>query len=70
MALLCPECESAVSVDVDEAEEGDVFPCEDCGAELEIVSLSPVRVEVVDDSGYDDPEETLFPAGDDDGEDG
>ena len=64
MALLCPECESPVIVDVDEAEEGDIMPCEDCGVELEIVSLSPLRVEAVDDSGYDDPEETPFHSGD------
>jgi alpha-aminoadipate carrier protein LysW len=68
MALLCPECESAVVVDVDEAEEGDIVPCEDCGVELEIVSLSPLKVEPVDDTGYDDPEESLFPSGDEEDE--
>ena len=52
-----------MALDVDEAEEGDVVPCEDCGADLEILSLSPLKVEVVDDSGYDDPEETPFHVG-------
>lgn len=66
MAVLCPECESPVVVDADEAEEGDTFPCEECGVDLEIVSTSPVRIEVVDNSGYDDPEETAYPAGDED----
>ena len=69
MALLCPECESPVIVDADEAEEGDIVPCEDCGVELEIVSLSPLRIEAVDDSGYDDPEESPFPAREDEDDD-
>ena len=60
MALLCPECESPIVIDVDEVEEGETIPCEECGTDLEIVSLDPLKVAVVDDSGYDDPEESIF----------
>lgn len=63
MALLCPECESPVVIDVDEVEEGDIIPCEECGADLEIASLDPIKITLVDDSGYHDPEESVF-AGD------
>lgn len=58
MAVLCPECESPVQIEVDEMEEGDTLACEDCGAELEILSLEPLKLTLVDDSGYDDPEDS------------
>jgi alpha-aminoadipate carrier protein LysW len=61
MAVLCPECESLVEVDPDIAEEGDTIECDECGAELEIVSLEPVKVVLVDPAGYDDPDELSFP---------
>ena len=57
MAILCPECESPIVIDPDEVEEGDTISCDDCGAELEIASLDPVKLSLVDDSGYDDPED-------------
>ncbi len=60
MAVLCPECESPVVIDVDEMEEGDTIACEECGADLEIVSLDPPKVTLVDDSGYDDPDDPRF----------
>lgn len=60
MSVLCPECETPVVVDVDGAEEGDTISCEECGADLEIVSLEPLKVTAIDDSGYDDPEETVY----------
>jgi alpha-aminoadipate carrier protein LysW len=60
MSALCPECESLVMVDVDAVEEGDSVECEECGAELEIASLDPLKVVQVDASGYDDPEVLPF----------
>ena len=66
MAVLCPECESPVLIDPDEVEEGDTVACEDCGADLEIVSLEPIKLTVVDDSGYDDPEDSLLIPGEED----
>jgi alpha-aminoadipate carrier protein LysW len=60
MSVLCPECESVVVVDPAVVEEGDTVECEECGAELEIVSLEPLKVVLLDGSGYDDPEELSF----------
>jgi alpha-aminoadipate carrier protein LysW len=68
MAVLCPECESPVVIDVDEMEEGDTIACEECGTDLEIVSLDPPKLAVVDDSGYDDPEDPRFLADEDEEE--
>jgi len=46
MAVVCPECDSPIDVDVDEVEEG------------EIVSVDPLELAAVDDAGYDDEDTT------------
>jgi alpha-aminoadipate carrier protein LysW len=58
MAVLCPECDTPIVVDADEAEEGETVTCEECGTELEIVSLDPVELAPIEDEGYDDEEPT------------
>ncbi len=54
MAKLCPECDNPLSIDVDEVDEGETVTCDECGAELEIVSVDPLEVAPVDAEGYDD----------------
>jgi alpha-aminoadipate carrier protein LysW len=54
MAVVCPECDNPIIVDVDEVEEGETVQCDECGMDLEIVSLDPLEVAAIDDSGYDD----------------
>ena len=54
MAVVCPECDNPIVVDVDEVEEGESVTCEECGIDLEIVSLDPLELAPVDDAGYDD----------------
>jgi alpha-aminoadipate/glutamate carrier protein LysW len=43
MSPLCPECEAQVAIDT-ETVVGEVVPCADCGAELEVTSLAPAHV--------------------------
>jgi alpha-aminoadipate carrier protein LysW len=40
---MCPECDGQLSVPED-AIKGEIVPCPDCGAELEITSLDPLAV--------------------------
>jgi alpha-aminoadipate/glutamate carrier protein LysW len=54
MAKVCPECDTPLDIDVDEVDEGETLTCEECGAELEIVSVEPLEVAPVDVEGYDD----------------
>ncbi len=58
MAVVCPECDSPIVVDVDEVEEGETVQCDECGMDLEIVSVDPLELAAVDDGGYDDEETT------------
>lgn len=58
---ICPECDEEVYVDAD-SEQGDVVNCDECGADLEVVGLDPVELDVYegekaeeyDDFEYDD----------------
>ena len=59
MAVLCPECDSPITVDADEIEEGETIQCEECGTELEVVSADPLEVAPIDDAGYDDEDDAI-----------
>lgn len=54
MAVVCPECDTPLSVDPDEVEEGETVECDECGLELEVVSVDPLELAPVDVAGYDD----------------
>jgi alpha-aminoadipate carrier protein LysW len=54
MAAICPECDNQIIVDVDEVEEGESVQCDECGADLEVVSVDPLELAAIDESGYDD----------------
>lgn len=59
---ICPECESDVFVDEDMA-RGDLVTCEECGTDLEVLSIDPPEVrlydesEDFDDDDYDDEDD-------------
>jgi alpha-aminoadipate carrier protein LysW len=58
MAVVCPECDNPIVVDVDEVEEGETVQCDECGVDLEVVSVDPLELAAIDDSGYDDEDVT------------
>ena len=41
----CPECEATLNLS-DDLIEGEIVPCPDCGAELEVISTAPVRLQL------------------------
>lgn len=59
MAVVCPECDNPLDIDVDDVEEGEVVSCDECGTELEVVSSDPLELAPVDDDylGDEDDEE-------------
>jgi len=42
---VCPECDEEVYVDAD-SEQGDTVTCDECGAELEVVGLDPIELDL------------------------
>lgn len=61
----CPMCDTAIDVEEDELDEGDVLTCEECGATLNVVSVDPLELESDDEEddeedgydGYDEDED-------------
>jgi alpha-aminoadipate carrier protein LysW len=47
-----------VDLDEDEVEEGEILSCPECDAELEVVQIHPVRVNVISDE-EDEAEEAV-----------
>jgi len=64
MAVVCPECDSPIDLDT-EIDQGETVQCEECGIELEVVSVDPLELAPVEEGGYDD-EELAHPASEDD----
>jgi alpha-aminoadipate carrier protein LysW len=54
MAVVCPECDSAVAVEEEELEKGETLECDECGASLKVTSVDPVELTSLDESSYDD----------------
>ena len=58
MAVVCPECDNPIAIDPDEVEEGETVQCDECGSDLEIVSVDPIELAAIDVAGYDDESTT------------
>ena len=58
MAVVCPECDNPITVDADDVEEGETVQCDECGTELEVVSVEPLELAPVDIVGYDDEDDS------------
>jgi alpha-aminoadipate/glutamate carrier protein LysW len=56
MAVVCPECDNPITIDADEVEEGETLQCDECGTDLEVVSVDPLELAAIDEAGYDDEE--------------
>ena len=59
----CPECAVEIDLDEDEVEEGEILNCPECEAELEVVQIHPVHLNVISED--DDEEEEAEIEGDD-----
>ena len=65
---VCPACEAELDLDENEAEEGSVISCLDCGADFEIVTPRPLELKLVgadDDDDDDDDDESASDSVDD-----
>jgi alpha-aminoadipate/glutamate carrier protein LysW len=54
--VTCPVCDSAIDVDEEDVDEGDSLSCDECGADLKVVSTEPLELESADDLEDEDEE--------------
>ena len=66
MAAVCPECDNPIIIDADDVEEGETLQCDECGADLEVVSVDPLELASIDEAGYDDEDATPLDEEDED----
>jgi alpha-aminoadipate carrier protein LysW len=50
----CPVCDAAIDIEEEEFEEEDTLICDECGAELRVVSVAPLDLEPVEDEDDDE----------------
>ena len=58
--VTCPVCDGAIDVDEEDVDEGDTVSCDECGADLKVVSTSPLELasaEEVEEEEEDDDED-------------
>ena len=52
MTAQCPECGAEVSLAAN-VERGEIVPCADCGAELEVVEVNPAELRLAPEEEED-----------------
>lgn len=57
--VTCPVCDGAIDVDEEDVDEGDPISCDECGADLRVVSTDPLELESVDELEDDDDDDFL-----------
>jgi len=57
--VTCPVCDGAIDVEEEDVDEGDSISCDECGADLRVVSTGPLELESADEIEDEDDEEFL-----------
>ncbi len=52
--VTCPVCEGTIDVDEEDVDEGDSLSCDECGADLKVVSTGPLELESAEDLEEED----------------
>jgi alpha-aminoadipate carrier protein LysW len=56
----CPDCGTAMDLDEDEVEEGEILSCPECEVELEVVQKHPVRLNSLAEEDEEEEDEELL----------
>jgi alpha-aminoadipate carrier protein LysW len=55
--VTCPVCHGDIDVEEEDVDEGDPVSCDECGADLKVVSTSPLELESAEDLEEEDEDE-------------
>jgi alpha-aminoadipate carrier protein LysW len=53
--IACPACDAEIDVEEDDLDEGDTLTCDECGADVRVVSIDPLELESVEDEDEEGP---------------
>ena len=48
--IACPACDADIDVEEDDLDEGDTLTCDECGADVRVVSVDPIELEELDEA--------------------
>jgi alpha-aminoadipate carrier protein LysW len=54
----CPVCEGTIDVDQEDVDEGDTISCDECGADLKVVTTDPLELESAEELEEDEEDKT------------
>jgi alpha-aminoadipate carrier protein LysW len=67
--VTCPVCDGAIDVDEEDVDEGDSISCEECGADLKVVSTDPLELESAEEAEPEEDEDFVEDAEEEEEED-
>jgi alpha-aminoadipate carrier protein LysW len=54
--VTCPVCAGTIDVEEEDVDEGDSLSCDECGADLKVVSKDPLELESAEELEEEDEE--------------
>lgn len=58
--IKCPVCDAVIDVDEDDIDEGDSISCDECGADLKVLSTDPLELESAEEAEEDEDDEDFL----------
>ena len=58
--IKCPACNGVIDVDEEDVDEGDTISCDECGADLRVVSTEPLELESADALEEEEEDDEAF----------
>jgi len=58
--IRCPACDGVIDVDEEDVDEGDTISCDECGADLRVVSTDPLELVSAEEEEEEEEEDEEF----------
>ena len=57
--VTCPVCDGNIDVEEEDVDEGDTVSCDECGAELKVISKDPLELQSAEELEEDEDEDAV-----------
>ena len=58
--IKCPACDGVIDVDEEDVDEGDTISCDECGADLRVVSTDPLELVSAEEEEEEEEDDDAF----------